>query len=174
MAAGGRLYVSTVLGATEADVEKTLRRVLKKAGFRRRDVIFANRYAADGIAVKALPGGAAFGLSGVAVKGASASKSGCTRAGDAVYCTATAGAGADIQAQVNAVMTKLGDGLKANGLGFEQVTATNVWLDNLADFQSMNKTYGSYFGATPPARTTVQPRPPTGAPLVRISLVAVE
>lgn len=71
-------------------------------------------------------------------------------------------------------MIKLGAGLKANGLAFDQVIATNVWLDNLADFQSMNKTYGSYFGATPPTRTTVQPRPSTGAPPVRISLVAVE
>ena len=39
---------------------------------------------------------------------------------------------------------------------FLERRAANVYLDNLDDFSRMNGVYAQYFGADPPARTTVQ------------------
>jgi enamine deaminase RidA (YjgF/YER057c/UK114 family) len=39
--------------------------------------------------------------------------------------------------------------------------ATNVYLDDVADFQAMNKIYAKYFKPPYPARTTIQQVAPT-------------
>jgi 2-iminobutanoate/2-iminopropanoate deaminase len=36
------------------------------------------------------------------------------------------------------------------------VVKTTIFLTNLADFQTVNEIYGSYFKKDPPARSTVQ------------------
>ena len=46
--------------------------------------------------------------------------------------------------------------LRAEGLNFENVIKTTIFLTNLADFQNVNELYGSYFKSDPPARSTVQ------------------
>ena len=46
--------------------------------------------------------------------------------------------------------------LKAEGLGFENIVKTTIFLTNLGDFQTVNEVYGSYFKSQPPARSTVQ------------------
>jgi 2-iminobutanoate/2-iminopropanoate deaminase len=46
--------------------------------------------------------------------------------------------------------------LKAEGLTFEHVVKTTIFLTNLGDFQTVNEVYGSYFKQDPPARSTVQ------------------
>ena len=46
--------------------------------------------------------------------------------------------------------------LRAEGLGFDNILKTTIFLTNLADFQTVNEIYGSYFKQNPPARSTVQ------------------
>jgi enamine deaminase RidA (YjgF/YER057c/UK114 family) len=58
-------------------------------------------------------------------------------------------------------MRNLLDNLEEAGLKFEDVVSTNVYLDDLSDFPTMNKLYAKYFGAIFPARTTIQQLAPT-------------
>lgn len=46
--------------------------------------------------------------------------------------------------------------LKAEGLSFDNIVKTTIFLTDLADFQTVNEIYGSYFKQNPPARSTVQ------------------
>ena len=46
--------------------------------------------------------------------------------------------------------------LRAEGLNFGNIIKTTIFLTNLADFQTVNELYGSYFKSDPPARSTVQ------------------
>jgi gluconolactonase len=80
-------------------------------------------------------------------------------------------------------MRNLLDGLEEAGMGFENVVATNVYLDDVRDFQHMNRIYKLFFDEKAPVRTTVQQHAagvreanakeqwPT---LEQISLIAVE
>lgn len=63
--------------------------------------------------------------------------------------------------------------LAAAGVGMEDVVKTTVFLQSMDDFTLMNETYARYFGANPPARSTVEvARLPRGAK-VEIEAVAV-
>src|SRR5436853_7084368 len=63
--------------------------------------------------------------------------------------------------------------LKAEGLSFENIAKTTSFLVDLADFQTVNDIYGSYFKQAPPARSTVQVTAlPKGA-RVEIEAIAV-
>jgi 2-iminobutanoate/2-iminopropanoate deaminase len=73
--------------------------------------------------------------------------------------------------------------LEEAGLGFSNVVATNVYLDDINDFARMNRIYAQYFTEMPPARTTLsQIAPVDRAPmngdtypgLEQISLIAVK
>jgi 2-iminobutanoate/2-iminopropanoate deaminase len=46
--------------------------------------------------------------------------------------------------------------LRAEGLAFDNVVKTTIFLTDLGDFQTVNEIYGSYFKQEPPARSTVQ------------------
>jgi 2-iminobutanoate/2-iminopropanoate deaminase len=46
--------------------------------------------------------------------------------------------------------------LQVEGLTFDHVVKTTIFLTNLDDFQTVNDIYGSYFKQDPPARSTVQ------------------
>jgi len=39
---------------------------------------------------------------------------------------------------------------------FDQVVATNVYLDDSSDLQTFDEVYAQYFGPLAPARTTIQ------------------
>jgi 2-iminobutanoate/2-iminopropanoate deaminase len=80
-------------------------------------------------------------------------------------------------------MRNLLDGLEEAGLSFADVVATNVYLNDINDFQKMNKVYAEYFRGAPPTRTTVQQVPAVEAKpnaqdrwptLEQISLIAVK
>ena len=76
-------------------------------------------------------------------------------------------------AQMKRVMTNLGALLRAEGLTFENVTKTTIFLADLGDFQTVNEIYGSFFKQAPPARSTVQVAAlPKGA-RVEIEVIAV-
>ncbi len=62
----------------------------------------------------------------------------------------------DISAQTRRVMENISAVLRAEGLAFENIVKTTIFLTNLADFQTVNELYGSYFKSDPPARSTVQ------------------
>jgi enamine deaminase RidA (YjgF/YER057c/UK114 family) len=61
-----------------------------------------------------------------------------------------------VETQLRQTMRNLLDGLEEAGMNFSHVLATNVYLDNVDEFARMNAVYAQYFGAAPPARTTVQ------------------
>jgi 2-iminobutanoate/2-iminopropanoate deaminase len=81
--------------------------------------------------------------------------------------------GSDIATQAERVMENLASILEAAGCRFADVVKATIYLADMADFQEVNRIYGSRFEADPPARATVQAAGlPKGA-LVEIDLVAV-
>jgi 2-iminobutanoate/2-iminopropanoate deaminase len=62
----------------------------------------------------------------------------------------------DIATQTRRVLDNIGAILRMEGLTFNNVVKTTIFLTNLADFQTVNEIYGSYFKQDPPARSTVQ------------------
>src|SRR5438477_13214525 len=79
----------------------------------------------------------------------------------------------DIAAQTRRVLDNITAVLKAEDLSFESIVKTTIFLTDLADFQTVNEIYGSYFKQAPPARSTVQvPALPKGA-RVEIEAIAV-
>jgi 2-iminobutanoate/2-iminopropanoate deaminase len=79
----------------------------------------------------------------------------------------------DVATQTRRVMDNVAAILKAEGLTFDHVVKTTIFLTNLGDFQTVNEIYGSYFEQDPPARSTVQVAAlPRGAN-VEIEVIAV-
>jgi 2-iminobutanoate/2-iminopropanoate deaminase len=62
----------------------------------------------------------------------------------------------DIATQTRRVMDNVAALLRTEGLTFDHVVKTTIFLTNLGDFQAVNEIYGSYFKQDPPARSTVQ------------------
>ena len=78
-----------------------------------------------------------------------------------------------VEAQTQQTLRNLSAILEAAGSSVSQVVKTTVFLQDIADFQTMNRVYAEFFGGQPPARTTVQAAAlPLGA-LVEIEAVAV-
>ena len=77
-----------------------------------------------------------------------------------------------VTAQTEQVMNNLQAVLAAAGLDFSDVVKTTVYLHDMADFPTVNEIYGRLFGASRPARSTVQVSAlPRGA-LVEIDVIA--
>ena len=70
--------------------------------------------------------------------------------------TGTAIEGATTEEQTRLVLDYIGHGLASQGLGFEDVVSSTVYMRDLNDFAAMNAIYGQYFKKDPPARATVQ------------------
>lgn len=62
----------------------------------------------------------------------------------------------DIRAQTRRVLENVKLILTSQGLGFDAVVKTTVFMTNLAEFQGMNEVYAEFFPAPFPARSTVQ------------------
>jgi 2-iminobutanoate/2-iminopropanoate deaminase len=78
-----------------------------------------------------------------------------------------------IEEETRRVMENLRAVLAAGGAGFEHLVKTTIFLTDLADFAKVNEVYGSFLGAIPPARATVQVAAlPRGA-RVEIDAIAV-
>ena len=144
---------------------------------------FGNTPARATIQVSSLPDGAHIEYTGVAVRDLTKRKSvrpknmppsptasPCVFAGDTLYCSAkdgfVPGPHGGIYAtttphQLRQTMRNQLDNLEEAGMTFDQVVATNVYLDNLSDTSEFDEVYAQYFGSTPPARTTVQQIAPT-------------
>jgi len=62
----------------------------------------------------------------------------------------------DIATQTRRVLDNITAILKAEGLAFDSIIKTTIFLTDLGDFQTVNEIYGSHFRQEPPARSTVQ------------------
>lgn len=62
----------------------------------------------------------------------------------------------EIVAQTRRVMDNLSAILNAEGLSFNEVVKTTIFLTDLSDFARVNEVYATYFEKDPPARSTVQ------------------
>ncbi|MGB8987544.1 MAG: RidA family protein [Candidatus Sulfotelmatobacter sp.] len=139
---------------------------------------FGNTPARATIEVSSLPGGAHIEYTGVAVRDLrqrkavrpknmppSPTASPCVFAGDTLYCSAKDGFipgphggiyASTTQHQLRQTMRNLLDNLEEADMNFNQVVATNVYLDELSDLQAFDDVYAQYFGTLLPARTTIQ------------------
>lgn len=166
---------------------------------------FGNTPARATIQVSSLPLGAHMEFTGIAIgdlskrravrpknMAPSPTASPCVFADDTFYCSAKSGFipgphsgiyAEDVETQVRQTMRNLLDGLEEAGLNFSHVVASNVYLDDLDEFNKMNGIYGKYFEGAPPTRTTVAPLAPVErkrdssgrAPMLeQISIIAVQ
>jgi enamine deaminase RidA (YjgF/YER057c/UK114 family) len=139
---------------------------------------FGNTPARATIEVTSLPGGAQIEYTGVAIRDLSQRKavrprnmppsptaSPCVFAGDTLYCSAKDGFipgphggiyATTTQHQLRQTMRNLLDNLEEAEMKFDEVVATNVYLDDLSDLAAFNQVYSQYFGPVMPARTTIQ------------------
>ena len=62
----------------------------------------------------------------------------------------------DVTAQTERVLQNVAGVLRANGMTFENVVKSTVFLTDLANFAKMNEVYARYFTAPFPARSTIQ------------------
>ncbi len=77
-----------------------------------------------------------------------------------------------IEAQTKQALNNIEAILKEAGSGLENVVKVSVFLNNLNDFEAMNKVYIGFFPKDPPVRTTVQ-TPFRGDMLVEIDVIAL-
>jgi 2-iminobutanoate/2-iminopropanoate deaminase len=84
----------------------------------------------------------------------------------------TGEAAADIRGQAIQVLDNLRLLVKEAGGSLANVVKTTVFLANMEDYPVLNEVYSAYFPSHPPARSTVQAKPP-GNFLVEIEAVAV-
>lgn len=77
--------------------------------------------------------------------------------------------------QTAQVLENLRAVLKSAGSDLDRAVKTTVFLKNMGDFAAMNEVYGrsEYFGATPPARSTVEVARLPRDVLVEIEVVAL-
>jgi len=61
-----------------------------------------------------------------------------------------------IQEQTHQVLSNLKAVLAAEGIGFQDVIKTTVFLKDMNHFADFNSVYASYFGTHTPARSTVE------------------
>jgi 2-iminobutanoate/2-iminopropanoate deaminase len=62
----------------------------------------------------------------------------------------------DVAMQTRQVLTNLRAVLEAAGSPLDHVLKTTVFLADMNDFAAMNDVYAEFFGAEPPARSTIQ------------------
>jgi 2-iminobutanoate/2-iminopropanoate deaminase len=81
--------------------------------------------------------------------------------------------GGDIAAQTDRVLNNIAALLVAAGTSLDRVVKTTVYLKNMADFVAMNEVYARFFGAEPPARSTVEVARLPKEVLVEIDVIAL-
>lgn len=84
----------------------------------------------------------------------------------------TAIEGATIEEQTRRVLDYIGAGLASQGMTFDDVLSSTVYMRDLDEFAAMNRVYAGYFRRNPPARATIQvARLPRDAK-IEISIIA--
>ena len=64
--------------------------------------------------------------------------------------------GTTIEEQTRLVLDYIGATLKSQGMSFDNVVMSNVYMKDLNEFAVMNKVYAEYFKSGAPARATVE------------------
>ena len=64
--------------------------------------------------------------------------------------------GEDVTTQTERVCQNIAGVLKANGMNFDNVVKSTIFLTDLTKFSEMNAVYSKYFTAPFPARSTIQ------------------
>lgn len=64
--------------------------------------------------------------------------------------------GQTVEEQTERVLENMKEVLQAAGLSLADVVKTTVFVKDLSAFPKMNEIYAKYFGANPPARSTVE------------------
>jgi len=82
-------------------------------------------------------------------------------------------AAGDVAQQTDRTIQNLAAILEAAGSGLDRVVRSTVFLKNMNDFARMNEVYGKYFGAAPPARSTVEVARLPKDVLVEIDVIAL-
>ena len=82
--------------------------------------------------------------------------------------------GTTIEEQTRLVLDYIGAKLKSQGLGFENVLMSTVYMKNLNDFGTMNKIYAEYFKTQPPSRATVEVARLPRDVLIEIAVIAAK
>jgi|FLYN01.1.fsa_nt_gi 2-iminobutanoate/2-iminopropanoate deaminase len=77
-----------------------------------------------------------------------------------------------IQGQTRQALNNIKAVLEAAGTSMDKVVKTTVFLSDINNFAAMNEVYATFFGDTPPARSTVQVVLPLGA-LIEIEAIAM-
>ena len=62
----------------------------------------------------------------------------------------------DIAAKTRQIIKNAAAIAEEAGTNLSRVVKTTIFLIDMADFQEVNKAYGSFFSETPPARSTIQ------------------
>jgi 2-iminobutanoate/2-iminopropanoate deaminase len=78
----------------------------------------------------------------------------------------------DIRAQTRLVLSNLKQILEAAKAELSDVVKCSVFLANIQDFPVMNNVYREFFGASKPARTTVQAVLPLPGILIEVDCIA--
>jgi reactive intermediate/imine deaminase len=68
----------------------------------------------------------------------------------------TALEGTTIEEQTKRVLDYIGAGLESQGLSYDDVLSSTVYMKDLNEFAAMNAVYGQYFKKDPPARSTIE------------------
>ena len=100
--------------------------------------------------------------------------------GSTVYCSgqlgldpATGNLAEGVQAQTHQALKNLQAVLNEAGLSLDNVVKTTVFVQDLADFGTVNEIYGTYFHGGFPARSCVQIAALPQTALVEIECIAV-
>ena len=79
----------------------------------------------------------------------------------------------DIEVQTRQVLTNLSEVLKSAGSSLDKVVKTTIFLQNMSDFESVNKIYAHFFKEHKPARSTVAVQKLPKNALVEIEAIAI-
>jgi reactive intermediate/imine deaminase len=80
--------------------------------------------------------------------------------------------GTTIEEQTRLVLDYIGATLRSQGMTYDNVVMSNVYMKNLNDFAAMNKVYGEYFKSGAPARATVEVARLPRDVLIEIAVIA--
>lgn len=79
-----------------------------------------------------------------------------------------------VELQAHQSLKNLGEILKEAGLDYTDVVKTTVFLDDMKDFDTVNKVYAEYFQGVAPARSCVEVGKIPAGGLVEVEAIAVK